>query len=218
MSQLLDEYKAYYAARAQRYAGNPAYRHSHAAESALSEAMQSCNALEEFKDKIGDLNERAAIALIKDEHLQEQAHFDRHQEPIRKQVADKVLSQADAWSNVTEAITAVQEITQAASLQISADEAHRDFLHAWDQLDDLRAYQNAEVPEEYKGDMARSADEIRRSVADRAHRTEADMQKFVPDFRLQSERMNEARHRRLVPYADSDMQDQLHLYQQITQR
>ena len=60
-ASLLDEYKAYYSVKAERYADSPNYKHSDKAEKTLSEAMQSCSELSDFKEKMGNLNEKCAV-------------------------------------------------------------------------------------------------------------------------------------------------------------
>ncbi|MDD4347327.1 MAG: hypothetical protein PHZ11_10720 [Desulfitobacteriaceae bacterium] len=48
--KILEEYKLYYAARAEKYKNNPEYANSYKTEKQLSDAMQACSSLEDFKD------------------------------------------------------------------------------------------------------------------------------------------------------------------------
>ena len=43
---LLEEYKAYYSTRAERFEGNPKYPKSYAAEKKMADIMNSCSTLE----------------------------------------------------------------------------------------------------------------------------------------------------------------------------
>lgn len=217
-NSLLQEYKDYYGARAKRFEGNPNYQYSFQAESQLSQAMQSCGQLEEFKGKIGNLNELCAVALVKDEHLLEQAHFHKHQEWVRRLIADQVLARADGCTNVSDLITMVQEVSQQVSIEISVDEANREFQSAWDQLDDAEICANAEVPNEYKAEFQQSAQETRAEVAKSVVELEQELHKLKPNWRMTPEVVTEHRHRRLLPYSDQHIQERLSEYRAIVGR
>ncbi len=217
-NSLLQEYKDYYATRAQRFGGNPSYQHSYHAESQLCQAMQSCAELEEFKGKLGNLNELCAVALVKDEHLLEQAHFHKHQEWVRRQAADQILARADGCTNVSDLITMVQEVSQTVSTDISADEAHREFQHAWKRLDEAEIYANAEVPDEYRADFQKSAQDAREEVAKDVVALEQELHKLKPEWRMTPEVVTEYRHRRLLPYSDQHIFERLAEYRAIVGR
>jgi len=215
---LLQEYKEYYAARARRYEGNPNYRHSHEAERNLSSAMQSCHELEQFRDRIGNLNELCAIALIKDEYLMEQAHFARHEEHVRKQAADEILARADACAGVSDLVTMVQEVSQQVSIEISMDESHRQFHDDWSQMDLAEVYWHAEVPDPYRADMQQSSHEIRQKIAQGIAELENENHKWKPGWRFSPAVVLEHRHRRLLPFKDEHVRERLALYQQVIDR
>jgi len=147
MADFLQEYKDYYSVRAEKYAENPNYQNTYNAEKALSDAMQSCAVLEEFRDKIGNLNELCGVALIKDEYLMENAHFTKHKETVRVKASEQVLQKTDSITEIMELMSAVTEIENANSIKISMDESHREFQSDWDQLDEITIYENAVVPD-----------------------------------------------------------------------
>ena len=103
----LQKYKDYYRVRAERFADNPNYNFSYEAETKLSDAMQSCNELIEFKDKIGNLNEVCANALIKDEHVMEKVFYEKHKENVRVLAANRILEKLDSCSDTNELVTLV---------------------------------------------------------------------------------------------------------------
>ena len=47
--KILEEYKLYYSARAERFKNNPAYSNSYQAEKQMSDSMKACSNLEDFK-------------------------------------------------------------------------------------------------------------------------------------------------------------------------
>lgn len=218
MDDLLQEYKHYYQVRAGRFANNPNYTHTYQAESALSNAMQSCNELIEFKDKMGDLNEKCALALVKDEHLMEKQFFDKHQETVRAKAAERILAKVDQCANVTELMTMVTEESNKNSLEISMDEWQREFQGDWKQLDDIEIFENAEVPAQYKSRMMETAREIRQRLQESVRSSEEEAQKFDPSFRFRPEMNLEHRHIRLMPYKEADIREQLSNYKTLINR
>ncbi|MDG1332460.1 MAG: hypothetical protein P8P74_09025 [Crocinitomicaceae bacterium] len=214
----LQAYKDYYRVRAERFADNPNYQHSYKAESNLSAAMQSCNELIEFQDKIGNLNELCANALVKDEHLMEKAFYEKHQEHIRVLAAQRILDKIDQCSNVTEVITLVMEEVNKNSLEISMDEAHREFQGDWFLMDRAEVYENAVVPDKYKAELKSSASEIKAGIIKSNAEAEEEARKFQPDFVMKPELNLEHRHRRLLPYSDAHIQEQLAKYKSLVNR
>jgi hypothetical protein len=215
---LLDEYKAYYLTRAEKYAGNPNFPNYYAAEKRLSDAMQSCAVLEEFKDKIGDLNERCANALTKDQYIMEQKHFEKHKEEVRVLLSKRVLEKVDSCSLVNDLITMVTEEANKNMIEISCDEANRYYLSYWDTVDASEVYANAVVPDKYKANLQRAAEECRQYVRDFAKGQEEAISHYQKGWKLNPDVIMEHRHRRLFPYSDEHILDQLARYKKILNR
>ncbi len=103
MADYLEEYKTYHRLRMQRYQNNPEYKNSYESEKAIYEAIASCNTLEEFKDKLGNLNEKNALALIIDEYSIRLKHYEEIKEPIRVDgckrfgLPEKIFTNATKW-------------------------------------------------------------------------------------------------------------------------
>jgi hypothetical protein len=212
---LLEDYKAYYAVRAEKYAGNPNYPNYYEAEKRLSDAMQSCAVLEEFKDRIGDLNERCATALTKDQYILEQKHFEKHKEVVRVLLANRILEKVDTCANVNDLITMVTEESTKNMVEISLDEANRYFVYDWEYVDTAEVYANAVVPDKYKADMQRWASDVRKSLSDGAKGLETNMDAFQKGWKLNPDVMTEYRHRRLLPYTDEQIREQMDRFKKI---
>ena len=217
-NQLLNEYKSYYATRAERYANNENYKHSYAAEKKLSEAMQSSNSLEEFKTKLGNLNELCANALVKDETLIEKAFYEKHKEEIRKLAAERILEKIDNYDNAVDLGIMINEETNKNSMEIISDEAHNILVFDWFLLDELEIYENAEVPSEYKSKMKKNAQNIKEIIIQSVEDTEEKIQAWEPNWRLKPETILEYRHKRLLPYEDRHIEEQIARYKSIINR
>ncbi|MFK8037140.1 MAG: hypothetical protein AB8B74_02535 [Crocinitomicaceae bacterium] len=214
----LKAYKDYYRVRAERFANNPNYKFSYEAESNLSDAIQSCNKLIEFKERIGNLNELCAIALIKDEYLIEQAFYKKHKEVVRMMAANRILNKLDEVSDTTELITLVTEEMNKNSLEITIDEAQRTFQGDWTLLDRIEIYENAIVPSVYKSEFLSMADEIKTGIIKGNQNSELEVQKFDSNFVMKPEMNLQYRHRRLMPYSDEHFSEQIVKYKTLVNR
>ncbi|MFH2095985.1 MAG: hypothetical protein ABIJ16_09790 [Bacteroidota bacterium] len=215
---LLQEYKEYYATRAEKYAGNPNYRFSYEAEKRLSDAMQSCSVLEEFRDKIGDLNEKCAIALVKDENIMEKAHFEKHKEFIRAKGPERILEKADQCKEVMDLVGMVTEELNRNSIEISMDESHRQLVYDWFLVDEIEIYENAVVPDKYKQSMMESAAQNRKSLQSGIERLEKNNHEWQAGWRINPDLVMEYRHKRLLPYKDEHILEQTAKYKSIINR
>jgi len=218
MSDIFEEYKDYYRARAERYAGNPNYKHTYEAEKNLRDAFLSCNKMEEFKTKIGNLNHKCASALTKDKYLMEKSFYEEMKETIRVKAAQRILEKADQYDNVSELITMVTEELNKNSIEISMDEANRQFHHDWWLTDNVEIYENAVVPDEYKQYMAESVNSFKESIRDNVSRLEENNSHWQKGWKLTPDVITEHRHRQRLPYKDEHIEEQLKKYKSITNR
>lgn len=212
---IFEDYKAYYAVRAEKYAGNQNYSNYYAAEKRLCDAFHSCNELSEFKDKIGDLNERCAYALSKDQFIMEQKHFEKHKETVRILLSNRILEKIDSCNNVNDLFTMIGEESNKNSIEVSMDEANQFFVDNWEYMDLIEIYSNAEVPGKYKADMNRWANDIRQSILEGARDLEENNQHWEDGWKLNPEVIAEYRHRRLLPYTDEQIQVQIERFKKI---
>lgn len=217
-ASLLEEYKAYYEIRAERYANNPNYKHSYEAEKKLSEAMQSCNELIEFKEKIGDLNEKCANALIRDKYLMRKAFYEEFQETVRVKAVNRILEKEPDMATTIDIASMINEEENKGSIEISMDEANRELIHAWKLLDDIEVYENAEVPSEYKSDMKETVNECKESLNKSVEQLEENNSHWEQGWKLKPDVVLEARHIRLLPYSEEHIKEQLQKYKSIINR
>ena len=215
---IFEEYKEYYRVRAERYANNPNYRNSYEAEKNLRDAFLSCNVMEEFRTKIGNLNHKCATALTKDKYLMEQSFYNELQETVRVNAANRILAKVDQYENVSELITMVNEELNKNNIEISMDEANRQFNYDWGLVDNVEIYENAVVPNEYKKDMIEAANATKESIKENVNRLEENNSHWQAGWKLTPDIILEHRHRQLLPYKDEDVAEQLKRYKSITNR
>ncbi len=217
--QRLDEYRRYYDARTERYANNPHRYHSYEAEKRLRDLFYRYDTLEEIRDNLGTLNIDCAFAAWRDQYEMESQYYGSVDEPIRKKGADEVLSQLDLHTDITEMSSAITDITNRNSMEISTSDASgHALMEAWQQLDAITVLITAEVPEEYGRDMHERAEELRRHVRETVQSTEETMRAWVPAWRLKPETALEPRYRRLLPFSDEEVTKHLQQFKAIINR
>lgn len=216
--QLFEEYKEYYKVRAQRFAGNKNYAYSFEAETNLANALLSCNELSEFKQKIGKLNHKCASALIMDKYIMSQAFFNEMKEVVRVLAGDRILQKAMSYKNVMDLISMVTEEENKGMIEVSMDESNRQFHYDWFLLDNIEIYENAEVPDSYKKEFMDYAQEVRASIQENVKSIEENNSHWQEGWKLNPDVVVEHRHRRLLPYKDEHVMEQLKKYKSITNR
>jgi hypothetical protein len=174
--------------------------------------------MEEFKTKIGNLNHKCACALVKDKNLMEQAFFNDIKEIIRVHASNRILEKVDKFENVTDLITMVNEEENKCMIEITMDEANRQFHSDWDLMDNVEIFENAVVPDEYKKGMLEKANFFREEIKENVARIEENNSHWQSGWKLTPDIITEHRHRRLLPYKDEHVAEQLKKYKSITDR
>lgn len=214
MSDLLQEYKEYYAVSAKRYAGNEKYRNAYEAEKKRSDAVSSCNELSEIQDKTSALNFPCAAGLIKDQCLIENTFFTEFKEEIRAAISARILEKIDQYSAIFDLANMSNEESTRGMREISCDESNRLFHDCWKQLDEIEIYSQAEVPSQYQNEMKEHVQKCIKSIRDAVASLEEQMSHWGPNFKHTPDVIKEYRHRRLLPYKDEHIDEQLLKYKQ----
>lgn len=200
MTDYLKDYKAYYQLRMLRYEGNPDYPNSYQSEKAIYTALASCTVLEEFKDKLGSLNDKNAAALLIDEYNIRLSHYEEIKEPIKVEGCKRIIQQAATIGNVADLITMINEEENKTSLVITADTINPfpDFGY----LERIEIWETADVPDKYKNRYQQYADEEKKNLNNSYTETEKAISIFQPGWKFDFDRIKEERHCRVLPFPD----------------
>lgn len=215
---LLEEYKAYYRSRMQRYEGNPLYPNSYASEKALFEAMDSCGELEEFKGKLeaGNLHIKNAIALVKDKYALRLKHFTELKEIVRALGPKRVLEKIDEAKTDMEVVNIVSDIETENSREIAVDEFVDTFYGStWKILEDIEVYRNAEIPEKHRARFDKSIAEMEESVRKHFADEEENNKHWKPGWTFDFDQLWEERHRRKIPFPDEVLRKRIDMAKAI---
>lgn len=216
MDQLLIDYKAYYKARMDRYEGNPMYTFSYQSEKALSDAMDSCNELIEFKDKIGDLNIKNAIAMVKDKATARLKHYEELKETIRALEPKFQLERIDQAKTDMDVGEIASEASHEAMILISVDglldHFYSDIIPSLETIEMLR---NIEGAGNYQSDIDYSIQEEIKSIKEGVQELEENAQSWQQGWKFNPDLVWEHRHRRNIPLPDAVLEKRLNEYKNI---
>ncbi len=209
---ILEDYKLYYSARSAKFANNPKYRNSYLAEKRMSDAMQACVCLEDFRENAVEMSNACAIALVKDECTIEKNFYDKQLEIIRGRASSEILEKIDSCLTSLDLATMVVEETNKNNVTISLDESHRISLSEWDLLDEISIYENAVVPEKYKARMLEVVENITHSLIEGVKSTEENNSSWQAGWKIIPEKNLEYRHLRILPFAMLHVHTQIAVY------
>lgn len=213
MVNYLEAYKEYYFLRMKQREGNADYSNTYAAEKNLFDIINSCATLEEFKDRLGNANEQVAMALVTDEQNIRLRHYEEIKETVKAACCRRILDKVKQCANVTELITMVNEEQNLLNIEITTDTIYpfADMLF----LENIEIWEQAEIPAEYKERYAAYANEERASIKKAYVSIEKEMNNWQPGWKFNFERIDEERHRRLLPYSNEVIAAQIKTTQQI---
>ena len=215
---LLEEYKAYYRSRMQRYENNPLYPNSYASEKALFEAMDSCMELEEFKGKLeaGNLNIKNAIALVKDKYTIRLKHFTELKEVVRALGPQRVLEKIDQAQTDMEVVNIVSDLEMENNLEITADEFVDTFYGSiWKLMEDIEVYRDAEIPEKHRARFDASIKEMEESIRKHFNDEEENNRHWKAGWTFDFDLLWEERHRRKIPFPDETLRRRIEMAKAI---
>lgn len=200
MKDYLKLYQEYYRLRMLRYEGNHDYTNSCNCEKEIYEAIKSCQSLDEFKTKLGNLNGKNAVALVIDQYTIRYRFYAEMGETAKAGCCKRITEKAKTISNVTDLMTMVNEEEHQLMLSLTADTIHpfEDFVN----LENMEIWQDAEVPEKYKSQYKELAEKEKESIKEKFQRQKEAVRNMVPGWNFSLELINEFRHRRLLPYSD----------------
>ncbi|MCR9171222.1 MAG: hypothetical protein NXI10_01930 [bacterium] len=210
MDSLLTDYKAYYRVRMERYEGDPNYPNSYQSEKALYEAMNSCNELSEFRDKVGNLMVENAIALVKDEESARLKYFEQHEETVRALAPKRILEKIDSAQSANDVAMisseAEQEVSNLISIDGFYDIVRTDLIPL---LEDLEVTKQAVIPSKYEQDRQRSIAEIEASIRTRVQDVHEQARHWDPNWSLDLSVIWETRHRKKIALDDAQLEKRL---------
>ena len=217
MDQRHEEYVGYYRARAAKYAADPAYADTAAAEAELLKSIEEAPDLESWGVEMQrrNLNVACAVALARDHARAEAAFFDEIFEPVRAAGGKRLMAELTSAEGLTAADVAarVGGIYDENRKEVAIDELERVFEGDMYVLEELEILQTAEIPGEWRAfyddaaaDYVKDGRENWTKSVLPAHRM------WDPNWRFKPEKIWETRFRRRIPITDEVLRRRLAQY------
>ena len=217
--QRLEEYRAYYDARTERYANNPLMKHSYEAEKKLRDLFYRYDNLDEIGQNLGRLNTDCAFATWRDQYEMESEYYESVQEPVRKKGADDILANLDKYTDLNDMMTMVTDQTNKNSVEVMSDEGSgKALLENWKRIDEIDIFNNAVVPAKYKSNMMESVANTKKSIVEDVKSTEDTLGKWIEGWRMKPELTREYRYRHIIPFSDEELEEHLKKFKNIINR
>lgn len=205
----LAEYREYYRARAARYAANPNYPATAAAERRLCEAVEAASSMGELMQHAGRLALECGKAMATDQAHARAALYARTAEDVRAQAPAEVLAGlagvGDAAALVALTGGAEQRMSQAASV----DEFTRLWSSSLTTLENVEVWRRARVPDKWRAELDTYAVEALQSERDGWAQIVVAAQQHQPGWRMSDDTARAVRHRRRVPMPDAAFEARL---------
>ena len=222
----LEEYRAYYDARAQRYADNPKKKHSYEAECKIRDLFYKYDSLEEIKQHFGSLNIECAFAKWRDQYEMESEYYASVQDPVHKKCADQILAEIENYpktalsnSSILDMSKRIGEITDQNNTEVFYDESSgKALLEEWISIDEIEVDMNAVMPQRYKREFQSRAEILKKEMVERAGNKENNIQTWAKGKQLNLELVWEPRYRRLMPFSDADIKEHMAKYREFIKR
>jgi hypothetical protein len=198
----LNEYRAYYRARAERYAANPLYPESAAAEKAMSEAIDAATSFEDFRAKAIELSMAMGHALARDQARARLAVYEETAETVRAQGPAEVIAGIDQATDAPALASLLSAIEQRTQIAVTVDELHRIWSMSLVALENVEMWQTAEVPDKWRRDLEKFASDALKSEREVWQQIVKEGQQHQPGWTFDPAVASAERHRRRVPVAD----------------
>lgn len=205
MDKRHQDYIDYYESRMLKYKDNQMYLNSYRAEKDLYEAIVSALSLDEFDKVLKEKNlaVKNAIALTKDKETARKKHFEEIKEYIRVKAPVRILEIIDSVKSDSELIQKSNEIESEVSIEISVDLFSDIFYSDFDMLENIEVWQTAEVPDEWRQNLAGWIDEARKEGKESWEKDVLpNARNWNPDWTFNFDLIFEERHRRKIPVTD----------------
>ena len=198
----LADYRDYYRSRARRYAANPLYPETAAAEQAMSDAVDAASSIDDLRTTAVELSLAMGHALARDQARARAAVYAATDEDVRAQGPAEVIAGIDTAADAPALASMLSAIEQRTGVAVAADELTRWWTTSLTALENVEVWRTAQVPDRWRAELDGYATEA--LAAERAGwaETVAQARQHQADWTFDPAVARAERHRRLVPVAE----------------
>ena len=185
------------------------YKNSYETEKAIFDAISGVEKLQDFRGimETQKLHVKNAIALVKDKSIAEKDAFTEMNEVIRARAALRILAVIDSVQSDIELANTCNKIATEVNIEISIDQMAGFFYIDFIAMENVIAWENAEVPPEWENEInVEYPAETRASLKKIWEETTIPKARYWdPGWTLNYDLLWEDRHRRLIPVPDESL-------------
>ena len=218
-TERLGEYREYYRARATRYATNPLYPSTAAAEQALAEAVDTSASMAQMQERVvgGGLSLRCGQALAQDQAAARAALFARTGDDVRAQAPAEVLANLGSVTDAAALASLGSGAEQRAQQAVTVDEITRLWTMYLTALESIEVWRHARVPDRWRSELDRDAAEAAEMARGAWAEVVAAARQHQPGWAFDPNTARAPRHRRLVPMPDEPFEARLAEHVRLTE-
>jgi hypothetical protein len=205
----LADYRDYYRSRARRYAANPLYTETAAAEQAMADAVDAASSIEDLQATAIELSMAMGRALARDQARARAAVYAETAETVRAQGPAEVIAQVDSTTDAPALAAMLAAVEQRIGAQVTIDELTRMWTMSLSTLENVEVWRTAQVPDRWRGELEGFAADALVDARATWSQLEEEAAKHQPDWAFDPEVARAERHRRLVPLADEVLERRL---------
>ncbi len=205
----LAEYRAYYRSRAERYASNPLYPKTAAAERAMADAVDAAGSMEELQAKAGELSIAIGRALARDQANARARVYAETAETIREEGTAEAISAVEKAADGPALVSLLAEIEQRTGAKVTVDEMTRLWSSSLIALENVEAWRTAQVPDRWRADLDRFAADALAAERNTWATVTAEAARRQPGWVFRPAIARAERHRRRVPLGDEAFEQRL---------
>jgi hypothetical protein len=202
-------YRDYYRARAARYAADPLYPLTAAAERRLCDAVEAASSMADLMQSAGSLALECGTALAADQANARAALYARTADTVRAQAPAEILAGLASVADAAALANLGSGAQTRADRAVTIDELTRLWTMSLVALENVQTWQDADVPVRWRGELdGYAADALRDAQATWAQ-VVATGQQHQPGWQFDPADAREQRHRRLLPVPDEPFEELL---------
>jgi hypothetical protein len=199
----LADYRDYYRSRARRYAANPLYPETAAAEQAMIGAVDAAASIEELQSSAVELSLATGHALARDQARARAAVYDETAETVRALGPAEVIARVGNATDAPALAAMLATVEQRMGAAVTVDELTRLWTMSLTTLENVEVWRTAQVPDRWRAELEGFAAEALADARATWTQVEAGAAQHQPGWTLDPDVARAERHRRLVPIADA---------------